>query len=349
MDTIEKIDCINGILLSVLAQHKLPVGLARGRMGICIYFFESGRHRDNANHTRIAEGMLNEIMNDISASLSCGFDNGLAGIGHGIKYVVRHGYVEGKVNEILSDLDNEIIKKISYPEFFETTGPSELMGLLYYFSGRISDLDSKDEETLYIYKDIIIDLVNRTYSLVANAICQEPLSFTVDYHLPVFLYILSRVLALKFYDYRIIKILDEMTPRLLSVFPYVHANRLFLLWGMEAVNRQIRSEEWESHIGLLKSQTDMNKILQEEMRNQHVYFEDGITSILLMAGTSGIMPCEPRRFLEKLENSEVWDRLKDDPTYFWQHIGLMKGFCGIALTYLKLTACKKIFSKSDAL
>lgn len=334
---IEKVDRINNILLSVLSQNRLPLGLARGRMGICIYFFESGRLRNNENHTKIAEGLLNDILKNINESLPAGFEDGLAGIGYGIKFLVRNGYVQGDVNEILSDIDNEIIKKVSYPEFFERTNPFELIGLLYYFSSRIPDINQEKDETLYIYKEITIDLINRVYQMVADSICREPLSFTINYSLPLFLCVINQILALNFYNDRITKILEEMTPRILSLLPYVHANRLFLLWGMAAVNRQIRSEEWEAHIDLLKSSIDMDKILWEEMRNQNVYFENGITGILVILSLSKIMKYDSNIFLEKLEKSDVWDMLGKDISYFWQHVGLMRGFCGIALAYLRLS------------
>lgn len=333
---IEKIDKINGALLSVLSQNTLPIGLARGRMGICIYFFASGRLRNNKDHTGIAEKLLDGIVSDINANLPPGLEDGLAGIGYGIRFLVRNGYIVGDINEILSDIDNAIIKKVSYPEFFERTNPTELMGLLYYFSVRISDIHKTDEETLCIYKQIIIDLINRAYPVAASTIGHEPLSFKIDYSLPVFLYILSKIYTLDFYNYRITKIIDEMTPRVLSQIPYVHANRFYLLWGMNSINNSINSAEWTAHINLLKSRTDMDKILWEEMRNRNVYFEDGITGILLILRLSEIMPHEAKIFLEKLKKSDVWDMLQNDRSYFWQHMGLMKGFCGIALAYLKL-------------
>ena len=334
---IEKIDKINQALLSVFSQNLLPLGLARGRMGICIYFFESGRLRNNKNHTKIAEEMLDGILNDINQQLPLGLEDGLAGIGYGIRYLIQNKYVKGDVNKILSDIDNEIIKKISYPDFFERPDAIELIGLLYYFSVRASDINKNDKETLYIYQEITINLINQIYPIVTNTIGNEPLSFKINYHLPVFLYLLSQIYTLDFYNYRITKIIDEMTPRVLSQIPYVHANRLFLLWGMNSINNFINSREWADHINLLKSRIDMNKILWEEMRNQNVYFEDGITSILMILQSSGIISYDSKIFLEKLKKTDVWDMLQHDRSYFWQHMGLINGFCGITLAYLKLS------------
>ena len=82
------------------------VTLFKGQLGIAIIFYEYSRNVQDPLFERLADEQIEPVLT-IPDNLSVGMD-GLCGIGWGITYLFRHGFVEGDLDEILLAVDAEI-------------------------------------------------------------------------------------------------------------------------------------------------------------------------------------------------------------------------------------------------
>ena len=69
--------------------------------------------------------------------------------------------------------------------------------------------------------------------------------------MPQYLYVLSETYKLEFYNYKIIKLIEEAEVYILSIIPAINANKLYLLWGIYALTRQIDMPKLEEHKKLI--------------------------------------------------------------------------------------------------
>ena len=108
------VDNISDILSAIAAraeQEPMPdIGLLKGRMGLAIFLFHYAQLTGQERHTALAEKMLEELLKDIKPDAHYGFATGLSGVGWGIQYLHRRGFVEGDASEILEDFDRKIME-----------------------------------------------------------------------------------------------------------------------------------------------------------------------------------------------------------------------------------------------
>lgn len=127
-----------------LARHLIlnasfcnSVGLLHGKMGIVLFFVHYARYIDNDLYNNFAGELIDEVCDDMYLALPIDFENGLCGIGWGIKYLLENRFMEGEENEILSDIDTKIMERdpLRISDFSFKTG---LSGILYYVLCRCS-------------------------------------------------------------------------------------------------------------------------------------------------------------------------------------------------------------------
>lgn len=337
------IDSLNNKLINFLEEENIPLGLANGKMGFCIYFYCLTSIYKNRNYEKIAEKLLNKIFDNINTMQAIDVKDGLAGIGLAIDYLVKNNFVKGDINSILSDVDDTIFKNTSYSKYLENIDTYSLIHILYYLCVRLKD-QKRGSDNEYLFKELIIQIINNLYEYIDMSFCEEPYTYNTDYSLPQLLIILSDIYRLDFYNYRLIKIIEKLSYKVLSTFPILHTNRLYLLSAMDCLNKQIRNESWQRHIHILRENIDLNHILNHELRNRNIYFNNGLASICLFINKS--MPYFDNKELKlfinqaiyKIKNSQVWTLLGDNSLYFESHAGLYNGFTGVflSLQYLKL-------------
>lgn len=335
----------NKLIYYLEKRDQLPLGLTDGKMGICIYFYSLNSIYNNKNYKTIADKFLDEVFENIDMIKTIDVKNGLAGIGLGIDYLIKNNYVKGNVNAILSDVDDIIFKNLSYSKYYERIDSSSLVHILYYLCIRFEN-QKQGSETKYLYKELIIDTINNLYDNLSPNFHEEPLSYNTEYILPQLLFVLSRIYRLDFYNYRLIKIIEELSYKVLSTFPILHSNRLYLLWGMDCLKKYIQDEYWSKHICLLKDNMDLNHILKQEIRNRNIYFNDGITSLYFLVNNlsdyfnNNELKIFNQRVINKINISQVWELLENNSQYFNLHSGLYSGFTGVSLLLHKLQYIK---------
>ena len=251
----------NKLLSSKLENY--PVSLFHGKMGLCIYFYHLSEIESNLEYQSIADRLIDQILqHDLSPNHSIDVENGLAGIGLGITYLIKNRFVEGDLNELLEVIDNAIYRRIAFLDKQSTIQPTVLLHLTGYLYIRLKE--QIDTNYQILYQDLIIKVLNMLYERIDDEFLNEPYSFSISrYPLPGLLWIFSKLLEANFYDDRIYRMLETLQWQILSRFPILHANRLFLLWGMLHLKPYLKHESWDNYAGLLYREISIDEILRK--------------------------------------------------------------------------------------
>ena len=310
-----------------------PIGLADGRMGLCIYFFYISRVCKSEEYKQKAESLIDEILEQAANTKMYDIKNGLAGIGLGVDYLVENKYVEGDINDILEDVDNILFKQIANLEKKENNDISLQLQLLYYFVVRLKK-QSKNSENEYLFREAIIDAINFISEKIYLLFQEESLSFNMENTSIQSLFVLSHCGEL--YKDKITRILKEISFCTLSKVPVLHSNRLYLLYAMDKVNKKIETKGWSEHIKLLARETDIEYIIEKELADE-LYFSNGLSAIyFLLSGLDDYFSSDQifkykRQIINKIENSPIWNALLNNEDYLKRKSGLFSGYAGISL------------------
>lgn len=82
-------------------------GLYNGKLGTIILFYEYSRYSGDILYEQFAEEMMDTIL-ELPDSLPFRFADGLTGIGWGITYLLREKFIEGDIEEILSEVNEKL-------------------------------------------------------------------------------------------------------------------------------------------------------------------------------------------------------------------------------------------------
>ncbi|MDR1227130.1 MAG: hypothetical protein LBK47_09585 [Prevotellaceae bacterium] len=306
------------------------------KISVSLYFYQLSHFEHNKEYEKLAEKYLEDVFSEIHTVREVDIKNGLSGIGLGINYLVKNNFVSGNINIILQEIDNYLFKVMSVPQYHESANTFSMIQVLYYFYVRLKD-QKKDNENEYLFQELCVKTINNIYSKIGKALIGNRLAYNVESELPLFLYVLSKISILNIYNVRITNILNELSPIVLSTIPMLHCNKLYLLWSMSAIYEQIKISGWNAHIELLIRELNLDEIVNTELKNRNIFFNDGATSIFLLAENvkkhlgEEIVYDFQRKLLKKIEQSEVWYLLKTDLQYFSTHNNLYDGFCGVVL------------------
>jgi len=321
-----------------------PVGLFHGKMGLCIYLYHLSEIEDTSAYQSMAEQLLDQILlHDLSPSQSIDVEDGLAGIGLGVTYLIKNRFVEGELNELLEDMDNAIYRRIVFQKDASRFSPTRLLHLTGYLYIRLKEQTVDDFRILY--QDLIIKVLNMLYERIDDEFLNESYTFSVyHYQLPVLLWIISRLLKAGFYNDRIYRILHTLEPGILSRFPLLHSNRLFLLWGMLHLRPYLRnSASWNNYMQLLYREISVDEILKNEMKGRKIFISNGLSMMyILLHAINRDFPdysisFDPQTVYSQIQNSDAWNASIERDYFYDIHHGLVNGFPGVqlVLAYIK--------------
>lgn len=180
------LDYTNDELLYRIANHLIMhtsyfsnLGLYHGKMGIVLFFAHYARFTNCSIYDDFAGELIDDIFEDIDDELPINFESGLCGIGWGIEYLLKNGFLEDCSSEILSEIDKKIMEK-DLTRISDISVKTGLKGISYYIYKRINSLDrslnivSFDEKYLKVWnkltetmtipsdKDILLEIVETT-------------------------------------------------------------------------------------------------------------------------------------------------------------------------------------------
>lgn len=108
--TIQKEDIKDLLRYGVLRAEVLEnPGLYNGRLGMAILFYEYSRYYNDSLYEQFADEIMDSIL-ELPNTLPLNFSDGLSGIGWGMIYLQKNGFIEGNINDILSSIDDIFIK-----------------------------------------------------------------------------------------------------------------------------------------------------------------------------------------------------------------------------------------------
>lgn len=81
-----------------VSKHNIPLGLQNGKMGLCIYYYILYRYFGSKSDKVNAENLLNDIITNVyTIKNNIDLKDGIAGIGLGITFLVKHKYISVSV------------------------------------------------------------------------------------------------------------------------------------------------------------------------------------------------------------------------------------------------------------
>ena len=308
-------------------------GLAYGKMGLCIYYYYICRILDNTDYKQKAELLINEVFEQIKMTKGLDIKSGLGGIGLGVEYLIDNKYVKGDSNDILSDVDNELFKMICNLDKLKDDDLSPHLQLIYYFTVRLKK-QKKNSENEHLFKEAVINTINFISDKIFLNFTDEPVSFNIENTSIQSLFVLSQCYEL--HKDKICKILKEISLYTLSKIPILHANRLYLLYAMDNINKKIEQKWWNDHIKLLLQTSDIEYIVESELSDE-IYFSNGLTAIYFLLSNLGDFFTEHQigkyknLIIKKIENSPIWNKLLYNEDYLKQKSGLFSGYEGTSI------------------
>jgi hypothetical protein len=345
----ERIEEFNRFVMSK-DINSLPIGLFCGKMGLCIYFYHQARDSGNRRHKIFADKLLNSILNQLNDKTVIDLEDGLIGVCLGLNYLLEKGFKKGNINYILSELDD----KIYYATWFHLLDPKPNLSLsnmvqpileaALYFSIRLQHPQLK-QNNRFLFESIVIKAINNIQnSYDYQELFSEPQTYSINqYLLTNYIYVLSLVYKLGFYNYKINKIFDEIYPKLTSSYPILQSNRLQLQSTLSILNIHLKSELMDTYVKRLKQEIDYVSMIKTEFRNKNILLADGICGVYILQN----MLFKNREFpkamiIEKIIQSELWNDVSKNEDTLNSTIGLFTGLAGVILVYQQLT--KKIIS-----
>ena len=319
----------------VTSNQKMSLDVETGKMGYCLYFFKLARLLSSQQYQKQAEKLLDDIYSELGVESTKRTAYELAQIGMGINYLIKQKYVEGNINSILGNIDKMIFKIVVFEKKPITYRINGIIPVLYFVCMRIEEQKQGSDER-FMLEELGIKLFNSLYQSLDPGFYDEPILFNIlNYKLPQFLYVVSKMYSLQFYNYRIIEVIGEISGLILSRMPVLHSNRLYLLWALVHLKEAAGCDTWDEQIKLLVNRIDYQKIIYKELRNKDVFILDGVVGIFLLLNvlkdTSYPVVFDKTFFRKRIEESVIW---KD--TEFAQSSALVNGFSGLLWVYLDL-------------
>ena len=334
----ERIEQFNRMAMHV-DHRQLPVGLYHGKMGLCIYFYELAGLTSEKKYRTVANKLFVDIANSVTENLEIDPSSGLTGICMAVHFLLDSGYMEGNPNYMLKSYDDKIIQSLLFNRILDSNPDLDrlktVLGSLMYLTARLQNTRLSNNER-QIMQGVIIEIINKMESLAVDKFT-EPASFSVTaYFIPFYLRLLQRIYQLNFYNDKIEKIMDGLSPHLLCLYPLDKANRLSLCSAMHEFNAIAGSiTGWDKHIELLQQGLDNHQIIHA-FRNKNITFNKGLCGFYYLLRKTGVYNKYYDLFIHKIANSDNWDHyLKNDNAYI-QPFSLYSGAPGVILTYLHL-------------
>ena len=170
-----------------------------GRIGAVIFMYRYARRTKEQKYEELAERWLDEVVEDINICTSMKFQDGIWGVGWGIEYLVRNGYIEGNTDCILEDIDYLAIAQINSYHLKDVSLNTGIVGIGRYMLARIaSETDTEKHKSHLTLKEHLIYLIDWLESLL-------PLS---EGHIGEIIEFMMDLLDKRFYPWKVKKIND---------------------------------------------------------------------------------------------------------------------------------------------
>ncbi|MCX6219576.1 MAG: hypothetical protein NTZ69_01140 [Bacteroidia bacterium] len=241
-------------------------GLIHGNTGLCIFFYRLSQQKNNPEYEKLADALLDKAFANLTTSASADFENGLAGVGWGIEYLVQNRFAEGNTDEILEEVDNKVFKVLNEENHTSFDLGNGLTGYLFYLISRLKNKAEPRSMAQRINRELLILTINKMDEL---ATAQFPtlvkeMQFDLFWRFPVMLYGLTEAFKLNIYNSKIGCMVRQWLPYFEAYLPSLHINRIFLAVALKRICSQMPESRLEKQGRILLFATDF-EILKTEI------------------------------------------------------------------------------------
>lgn len=322
-----------------------PQGLMRGNTGLCIFLYHLANTTSNSEYEKASDELLDKVFASLNTSASPEFENGLAGIGWGIEYLVQNGFAEGNTDEILEEVDNKVFRTLNEDNFTSFEIANGLTGFLFYLISRLKSQSSPPTMAQRINRELLILTINKIDELVTTqfpSIVKE-ICFDLFWRFPVMLFGLAEAFKLNIYNEKIKCMVKQWLPNIEAYIPSMHINRLYMATILTKISEIVPDRRLEKQVQILLYATDFEELKTEvDPHASNIRFGwTGFVWILEQAKKIIPSTCPnfeligstaneiKSKYIDSL-NKMLERSLKENP----QQIGLANGVAGIGLTEL---------------
>lgn len=135
----------------ILHANDVPnaIGLLDGKMGIALVLAHYARCSRKKNIEHAADFLVENVMNQLTTTVSIDFANGLSGIGWGIEYLIQNNYMKGCGADILQNIDERIMQ-FDVTRIKDWSLEKGLLGILHYVLYHLQGVN-KSGSTVFDY------------------------------------------------------------------------------------------------------------------------------------------------------------------------------------------------------
>ncbi len=328
------------------------LGLMQGKTGIGIYFFHLARETQNQIYEDYAGELIDEIYDEITTQTSCDFENGLAGIGWGIEYLVQNKFIDADTDEVLEEFDNRIIHEITHHAPDDAGILKGIGGYIVYFLIRIKNGSKrKTALTRALLKAVLLLQKNIDSSIAdINLLWKEPEKFDIAWNYNSVLWVLTELYNTGLFKNETVQILKKLLSvhKDYSSLPQLHSHRLLFALAIEKLKLPGTEILFDSYI------EELLKKLTAEIKREKIKEEIELNSAFIRNGSSGIFIIYRQLFLltripiYEIESTYWKSYIKELPEsdqgyagFFMDKknedkaFGILNGLAGIGLTEMK--------------
>lgn len=142
------------------------------------------------------------------------------------------------------------------------------------------------------------------------------------------------------YSHKIDRIIDILSPSVLTLYPSRSSNRLYLIFAIEYLLQAGDIQSWREHAALLRQGININDIIEKEFKNKSLFLEDGVTGFkfvlncLFQIKTEHDYFIDPEKIMEKIGSSYYWEEINKGEKEI--NLGIYYGISGLGLGLLGL-------------
>ena len=104
------------------------------------HLFCLSKIESNPAYYSLADKLLDQVLlHDLSPNSSINVEDGLAGVGLGVTWLVRNRFIEADLNEMLEVIDNAIYRRIAFQKDSPNFSATQLLHLTGYLYIRLKE------------------------------------------------------------------------------------------------------------------------------------------------------------------------------------------------------------------
>lgn len=286
-------------------------GLFYGKMGQCIYWYLQGRFFKEEVYNNRADDILDKIYEERFRNTKFDFENGIIGVGLGLDALIEYGFVCGDRDEVLEDIDDIVIRQLSF-EFLDTEIGTPYAMATFLWAGIYLTQRVEHGGTAYrnraIMRRVLNEMMNKLGLMVVNKIPEEPILFAPFSYLTLVIYLFFVQLGkCNVCNEKLQRTITEWIENKGMIVPRSMGHRLLLQILLEEIDKVQQLNILSDYNRILKATSSLNAFVSDELRDADINLKDGVSILaLFLLHFNRLTGDEKRLIRQKIENSYLW-------------------------------------------